>query len=323
MKRLPSERKLSPVSHRGVSRLRSRSAALVIAAAALACLAFPPVGLSSQRSGHRRAGSNQEIYFFSNPSSPVSGPHLAIHNRLVIRPSGFPLFEDGQWVLEKLHWTGWGSPVAKAKGLSSSSNDDPNAAQGKRIITWAKVRLSEPGHLHGHRVYRCIRVTVPPPANYPPGCLQRSHHYVGLLKPGSGEPVGEEDGRGGPRHITNFLSPDHKVWCLFSDSVSGISCGTEPSPPTHSATMNDRGRVEICSVLQTEFVPGARVPKGCFQNWPLPADHVPTLGYGEQTTFDAFRCDSEPDGITCTKASGQGKGHGFRVNKDEAVEDGT
>lgn len=184
---------------------------LAIAVVAFAGLALPPVGLSSQPSGHHRGGGNQEIYFFSNPSEPValSGQHLAVPNHLVIQPSGFPLFVDGQWVLEKLHWTGWGSPVAKASGLSSSSNDDPNAAEGKRIITWAKVRLSEPGHFHGHRVYRCIRVTVPPPANYPPGCLQRSHRYVGLLKPGSGEPVGEEHGTGGPRRITNFLSPDH------------------------------------------------------------------------------------------------------------------
>lgn len=213
--------------------------------------------------------------------------------------------------------------MAKAKGLSSSSDDDPNAAQGKRIITWAKVRLSEPGHFHGHRVYRCIRVTVPPPANYPPGCLQRSHHYVGLLKPGSGEPVGEEDGHGDARHITNFLSPDQKVWCLFLNSAPGIICGTEPSLPTHSASLNLRGHVDICSVSQTEQAPGSKVPNGCFQNWPSPEDHVPTLRYGEQATFDVFRCDSEPDGITCAKAFGQGKGHGFRVNKDEAVEVGT
>lgn len=253
----------------------------------------------------------------------IIGQHLAIPNHLVARPSGFPLFVDGQWVLEKLHWTGWGSPVAKARGLSSSSNDDPNAAQGKRIITWAKVRLSEPGHFHGHRVYRCMRVTVPPPANYPPGCLQRSHRYVGLLKPGSGEPVGEEHGAGGSRRITDFLSPDHKVWCMFEDfSPAEVSCGTEPKPPTRSASVDAHGRVSICSVLQFEILPGDHVPVGCYQNWPLPADHVPVLHDGERSVSDAFRCTSAANGITCIKVSGEGRGKGFRVNKDEALEVG-
>lgn len=54
MKRLPSERKSSPVSHLRVSRPGSRSAALVVATV-LAFLAFPPVGLSSQPPGRKRS----------------------------------------------------------------------------------------------------------------------------------------------------------------------------------------------------------------------------------------------------------------------------
>ena len=35
-------------------------------------------------------------------------------------------------------------PNPPARGLSSSSNGNPNAVEGKRIITWAKVALSKP-----------------------------------------------------------------------------------------------------------------------------------------------------------------------------------
>lgn len=73
----------------------------------------------------------QPIYFWSNIPEPVSP--IFVSNPLVIRPSTFLLFEDGQWVLQDMHWTGWGSRVASATGISSSSNDIPNAASGKRI----------------------------------------------------------------------------------------------------------------------------------------------------------------------------------------------
>lgn len=164
---------------------------LVGIATAVAALSFSP---SSQGagSGLNRRGADQKIYFFSSPSDIVAiDGKLSDRNRFVVRPKGFPLFLDGQWVLEKLHWTRWGSQVTKARGRSNSSNDIPNAAEGKRIITWAKVRLSQLGRFHGHRIYRCIKVTVPPPADYGgPRCLQRTHRAIGLASPGSGEPVG-------------------------------------------------------------------------------------------------------------------------------------
>jgi hypothetical protein len=34
---------------------------------------------------------------------------------------------------------------------------------------------------------------------------------------------------------------------------------------------------------------------------------------------EGIRCTSAPNGITCVKVSGPGKGKGFRVNKDEAI----
>lgn len=96
-------------------------------------------------------------------------------SQLVVEPAGLALFADGQWVLEGLRWTGWGSPVAHASGISSSSNDIPNAAEGMRIKTSAEVTLSSPGSFLGHRVYRCIDVAVPRPANFGGRrCLKRT-----------------------------------------------------------------------------------------------------------------------------------------------------
>lgn len=296
------------------------TAALAVVFVASAVL--PGTASAQPQNLDRRAGQ-QGIYFFARPSSAVAlvGEHLAFPNPRVVRPSGFPLFEDGQWVLEKLHWSGWGSPVARARGLSSSSNDDPSAAQGKRIITWAKVRLSKPGIFRGHRVYRCITVTVPRPAHYPPACLQRSHRYIGLLTPGSGEPVGVPGSSDGTLDLTSFMSPDRKVWCTL-DSFAA-ACGTEPEPPTHSAWLTPKGKVSLCSVLQTEYPEGSKVPLTCFQNWPIPSDHVPALEIGKTTQDSGFRCTSSAEGITCTDVAGAGKGNGFRVNKDEAVKVGS
>lgn len=305
---------------RALSRFLGTMALVAVVAAGATAIALSSANADSS-SRHLRGGRGK-IYFFERPSSAVAlvGGHLAIPNRLVSRPSGFPLFEDGQWVLEKLHWSGWGSPVARARGLSSSSNDIPNAAEGKRIITWAKVRLSQPGVFHGHRVYRCIKVSVPRPANYPGGCLQRSHRYIGLMTPGSGVPVGVPGSSNGTLHLTNFMSPDRKVWCQIESF--GAECGTEPKPPTHSAQLKPNGKVSLCSVLQTEYPEGSKVPLTCFQNWPLPSDHVPVLEIGKTTRDSGFRCTSSAEGIACTDVAGAGKGHGFRIDKDEAVEVG-
>jgi hypothetical protein len=222
----------------------SRSIPLLAVALADAAV-FPATGASAGRVSHRKGGSRQ-IYFFARPSSPVGGTGFHVYNPLVVRPEGMPLFEDGQWVLEKLKWSGWGSPVATARGLSSSSTGDPNAAEGDRIVTRARVRLSRPGVFRGHRVYRCLRISVPPPASYPPGCLQRQHHAIGFYTPGSGDPVGVAGGSGGALHLTDFMSPDRKVWCQIIESF-GAECGTEPEPPTHSA--------EVKPIAQTPFVP--------------------------------------------------------------------
>lgn len=106
--------------------------------------------------------ASRPVYFFASPFGLLSD------TTLVIRPRGFPIFLDGQWVLERLRWKHWGAKVARATGISSSSDDDPDAASGKRIKTRARVTLSNRGRFQGHTVYRCVKVTVPPPADFGP-----------------------------------------------------------------------------------------------------------------------------------------------------------
>ncbi len=119
----------------------------------------------------------QPIYFFTDTAQPINK-----ENPLVIRPRGFLLFQDGQWVLERLRWTGWGSSAARATGVSSSSDDIPNAAEGKRIKTSVHLTLSNPGRFQGHEVYRCFTMTVPPPASDMHLCLGHAHGIY-ILEP--------------------------------------------------------------------------------------------------------------------------------------------
>ncbi len=118
---------------------------------------------------------------------------------------------------------------------------------------------------------------------------------------------------------------------LAALGVSALTCGASAAPGGASgqatwmggpgcggARVNTAGHVSICSVPQLEYSPGAHVPNTCFQNWAEPV----VLGDGQQTELDGFRCSSATNGITCTVVAGAGKGKGFRVNADEAVEVG-
>lgn len=103
-----------------------------------------------------QAALPQPVYFFTDTAEPINK-----HNPLVVRPSGFVMFQDGSWVLEGLHWTGWGSRVARATGVSNASNDIPDVVSGKRIKSTAYVTLSSPGRFRGHEVYLCFTLSVP------------------------------------------------------------------------------------------------------------------------------------------------------------------
>ena len=72
------------------------------------------------------------IYFWGSVAATISAPGQPPAPE-VIRPTVIGIFADGSWDLQGLRWTGWGSSVAHAVGISSASNGIPNMAQGKRI----------------------------------------------------------------------------------------------------------------------------------------------------------------------------------------------
>jgi hypothetical protein len=211
------------------------------------------------------------------------------------------LFADGSWDVEHLRWTGWGSSVARATGISSASNGIPNQAQGKRIKTLAHVILSNPGRFQGREVYRCFTLSVPAPATSEHLCLKGHSGYWGMLAtPKTSTPP--------PKPTTttrattaSFFSPIHGLSCEMDDrgSAVGVYCQSV-SPPSHSVHMTLGGKLTICSG-------GTITTSHCLGN---PGIGTPTLAYGEQVTVGPFRCRSQRAGVTCTVIT---SGKGFLI----------
>ena len=242
-----------------------------------------------------RAKTSDPVYFFSNNAQPIDS-----HNPLVMRPSGFILFLDGQWVLQDLHWAGWGSSVARATGISNSSKDIPDAASGKRIKTWADMTLSYPVRWRGHEVYSCFKILVPPPAGDLSGCV--------LPNP----PIGNGWLVGGAGGQVEFLAPGQNIWCGIAAGGSFCARGDLGNSaswvgPSLGASLLPTGKVALCSV------PHASVSTegGCTQNWDA---SPPVLKIGQQIRADNVLCKSERSGIVCTIASGKQNGKGFLIN---------
>jgi hypothetical protein len=109
--------------------------------------------------------------------------------------------------------------------------------------------------------------------------------------------------------LSSFLSPDRKVWCGVGSTqsfcVTGGGAANGGTPPQSGATLTRAGKVTICSVA----VPS--ISRSCTQNWDSGA---PVLMVGQETERDGVLCKSGTDGITCTLASGPGKGKGFLIS---------
>lgn len=101
--------------------------------------------------------------------------NMANKGSLVVRPATLYLTEDGSVALIHLKWSGWGTNLAKATGIWSASDGMPSQATGKRITSPARITLSSPGLILGHRVYRCFQIDPPHPTRdiYDHACMQR------------------------------------------------------------------------------------------------------------------------------------------------------
>ena len=186
----------------------------------------------------------QPIYFWGNVAATISAPGQPPAAE-VVRPSVIGLFADGSWDVDHLHWTGWGSSVAHAKGISSASNGIPNMAQGKRIKTPAQVTLSNPGRFQGREVYRCFTLTVPSH----PG----SDQHLCLERAGSGWALGPTtQAKTTPTQPTSgtyarFYTPSRNIACEMSDNgtaQAGIGCIMQKPPAL--ASLKVSGVATIC-----------------------------------------------------------------------------
>ena len=73
----------------------------------------------------------QPIYFWASTADFVSAPKGTISSNPGHPARVDPLFADGSWDLESLSWTGWGTSVARATGISSASNGIPDQAPAR------------------------------------------------------------------------------------------------------------------------------------------------------------------------------------------------
>lgn len=287
------------------ARLCAISLGIIVALALLATGAHAVAGGTAASVAESRLP--QPIYFFTNTAQPINK-----QNPLVIRPKGFLLFQDGQWVLERLRWTGWGSSVARATGVSNSSNDIPDAANGKRIKTWARVTLSNPGRFRGHEVYRCFTMTVPPPASGMHLCLGHPHGAspgVYILEPAK-QPapaptaVGFLAGNGLNCEMHDEPGASAAQNVAFCESRRLPSQGGEMFAQTARLQLN--GQLASCSGSESHCDLGN-------------AGTVPTYSPGKAVTVGAFTCKVLETGVECTVTA---TGKGFLITPESVTEVG-
>jgi hypothetical protein len=134
--------------------------------------------------------------------------------------------------------------------------------------------------------------------------------------------VGGAKPRVAAQRLSDFRSPDRKVWCGIGESRRPFCVAAQTSQglgyPSASAEIEPDGKVKICLIAHESEAPlfhGS--PQRCAQNWDATA---PILAYGQSSEEEGVRCTSATNGITCVDASGASGGKGFRVSSSEAVE---
>jgi len=271
----------------------------LIAAALLATAGWLSAGSAGAGGGARESA---HIVFYINTANTVPGS--PVPNLPRVRPYRVVMFANGSWIIDKLHWSSWGGPVARATGISSASNCKPNCAEGRRTHNPARFVLSHPRHLFGRTVYACFRLTVPKsPQADQHLCLERLHGTQYAYAPVAGSPL----------HVTEFLSPDRTIWCLFSNGPGSRQayCGyndslSDPSQE-YAATLDPSGQLFTCAWQR-----GQNPLASCVQNWNKSAT---VLRSGQVDAIYQYRCTAVTrTTVTCKVATGTGKGKGFTIS---------
>jgi hypothetical protein len=250
------------------------------------------MALGSASAAEAAAAVPQPVYFWESTVATISGPGQPSLPP-VIRPKAIMLFADGSWDVEQLRWSGWGSSVAHATGISSASNGIPNQAEGKRIKTAARVTLSKPGKFEGREVYRCFTLTIASrPASDQHLCLKQldDSWYFATAKPSTPRR---------PTETIDFLARSIGGGC--SMSTLQVKCETY-DVPGQVATLKPSGAVTIC------VLPGGanHCGQGDF------GEHTPHYAVGKKVTVGRFRCQVLTAGVRCTVTA---TGKGFLISK--------
>lgn len=240
-------------------------------------------------SAHATSG---RIAFYGDLGNPVNSP--SITNPRLVRPATIALTEDGSWALEKLRWSGWGKSVARATGISSSSNCVPNCATGKRTNMPARLALSSPGRVRGHRVYRCFELTVPShPRSDEHDCLERQGSLI-VYKPAASS---------ARRTHAEIFTPSRNISCeLFDTGSSRAAVTCDMQKPPAIASLSASGSVTICQHQGLK----------CTGNLGLSPTPPRKLAYGRSIRIGRFRCSSAITGLTCVVTA---TGKGFFISK--------
>ena len=130
-------------------------------------------GLSGTPPARSAAVPTERIAFYGDIGNVIS-----TRNPLLIRPETVLLAEDGSIALVNLHWRSWGADIAQASGLWRASNCTPDCATGRLTTQPARLTLSDPGYVDGHRVYRCYQVQLAAgPRDRLRACLQKQGSF--------------------------------------------------------------------------------------------------------------------------------------------------
>jgi hypothetical protein len=279
--------------------IRLRWIGVAVALAAAVCVCAGSAGASGVRASG--VGASRQIVFYSNLADSVPGTRYN-RNSPRVRPTRVLMFADGSWVIEKLRWSSWGGAVARATGISSASTGVPDQATAPRIKSAAELVVSHPERLLGRELYGCYQLTDP---SYPRSdqheCLKHSYGNQYDYSPVGGLPV----------HLSDFLSPDRKIWCSIW-SAQNASCGVGGQDaaagaliPNHSAQVGATGQVKLCN-----WAPGQNPVDTCVRSW---NSGSPVLRAGWIDLVYQYRCTSTASSVTCTVNTGPGKGNGFRI----------
>ncbi len=243
------------------------------------------------------SGSSQ-IYFWSDVAATIRAPGQPSQPE-VARPPEIIMFADGSWGIERLHWSGWGTSIAHASGISSASNGIPNMAEGKRIKRPAEITLSNPGRFYGHEVYRCLKLTVAHSANGEHLCLSDQHGYWLFGSVGRGA---RAVGAARPKVAEFFVGTASGVGCFMIGEPGGgmVGCYTESSSYQQKAILNAAGEVQVCAHHVHAFADACELGNAGID--------TPTYRAGKRISVGAFRCQVVRSGVTCTVAA---TGEGF------------